>query len=353
MPRGSRPGERRGGRQRATPNKRTVLTDRILAAVSCHGTATRHELILVLVEDGALPADTRMAVARKNDPPRATNAAARGAKTEAMTFETLDLLLRIARDAAATPAERRKAAAQLAGYFLPKNPRGRTRRRSVFPKDEYGFAVDPVLAGELRDSQLRLDRLRRSNKLTPYTVAQRARKIQARIRAIQQSLECPCPSKYGVNEFQRDRERLDFFHRRRESRKILAFEEEIEEAHRIARHDSFWLGPEATARRRLTELRAKKRAADIAGGRPLTHAEKALLRCLTLLYPLRRPPSPNPQALAEHPFQALPISEGEPSPPISDTRLAEATADACHAPFDAPQHSDRTILIDTEEWCLP
>jgi hypothetical protein len=34
MPRGSQPGERRGGRQRATPNRRTVLINRILAAAA-------------------------------------------------------------------------------------------------------------------------------------------------------------------------------------------------------------------------------------------------------------------------------------------------------------------------------
>jgi hypothetical protein len=188
--------------------QKKVLTDRILAAASCHRTATRHELIIILVEDQALPPDTRIAIARKNDRPRATTGAARGAKTEATTFATLDLLLSIAKDAAATPAERRKAAAQLAEYFLPKNPRGRNRRRGRFPKDEYGFGVDPVLALELRDSKLRLDCLSLSNKLTPYNVAQRARKNQARIRAIQQSLECPCPSKYGVNEFKRDKSDL-------------------------------------------------------------------------------------------------------------------------------------------------
>ena len=261
-----------------------------------------------------------MAIARKHDLPPATDGPARGAKTEATTCATLDLLLSIAKDAAATPAERRKAAAQLAEYFLPKNPRGRNRRRGKLPKDEYGFGVDPDLAGELRDSKLRLDCLPLSNKLTPYIVAQRARRIQARIRAIQQSLECPCPSKYGVNEFQRDRERLDGFSRKRASRKILAFDEEIEEAHRMARHDSFWFGPEVAARRRLTDLREKKRGADIGGGRPLTHAEEAMLRCLALLYPRSRSRSPDPQTLAEHPFRDLPISESEPSPPTSETR---------------------------------
>ena len=47
MPRGSKRGERRGGRQRATPNKRTALTDRILAAASEHPSASQHELFAI------------------------------------------------------------------------------------------------------------------------------------------------------------------------------------------------------------------------------------------------------------------------------------------------------------------
>jgi hypothetical protein len=64
MPRGSKPGERRGGRQRATPNRRTVLTNRILAAAA-NPAPNADELVLVLAKDQALPADTRMAIARK------------------------------------------------------------------------------------------------------------------------------------------------------------------------------------------------------------------------------------------------------------------------------------------------
>ena len=59
MPRGSKPGERRGGRQRATPNKRTVLRDRILAVASGNPTATFLEFVPILVGDQALPADIR------------------------------------------------------------------------------------------------------------------------------------------------------------------------------------------------------------------------------------------------------------------------------------------------------
>ena len=65
MPRGSKPGERRGGRQRATPNRRTVLTNRILAAAAANPAPTTNELVLVLAKDQDLPADTRMAIARK------------------------------------------------------------------------------------------------------------------------------------------------------------------------------------------------------------------------------------------------------------------------------------------------
>jgi hypothetical protein len=72
MPRGSKPGERRGGRQGATRNKRTILTDRILAAASEHPSAARQELLAILVKDQAPPADIRIAVARKFLPARAS-----------------------------------------------------------------------------------------------------------------------------------------------------------------------------------------------------------------------------------------------------------------------------------------
>jgi hypothetical protein len=51
MPRGSKPGERCGGRQRATPNKRTVLRERLLTIASANPTAAARELLLSLVND--------------------------------------------------------------------------------------------------------------------------------------------------------------------------------------------------------------------------------------------------------------------------------------------------------------
>ena len=65
MSRGSKPGERRGGRRRATPNKWTVLRDRILAVAAAKVTATFREFVPVLVGDQVLPDDIRIAIARK------------------------------------------------------------------------------------------------------------------------------------------------------------------------------------------------------------------------------------------------------------------------------------------------
>ena len=126
MPKGSKPGERRGGRQRATPNKRTVLRDRILAVASGNPTATFREFVPILVGDQALPDDIRIAIACKvpaEKPSKkvkararktqATNAQAaerdthpKSDKNVATTFARLDLLLSIVRDEAATEAPR-------------------------------------------------------------------------------------------------------------------------------------------------------------------------------------------------------------------------------------------------------
>jgi hypothetical protein len=138
MPRGSKPGERRGGRRRATPNKRTVVRERLLAIASANPTAAAQELLLSLVNDRALPADSRLAIGRRifrNGPPgslaerskqrprdskprgeislpgRVTTSVANGGLA---TLPTLDLLLRMVQDSIAPPAERRKAALEVA-----------------------------------------------------------------------------------------------------------------------------------------------------------------------------------------------------------------------------------------------
>ena len=91
-----------------------------------------------------------------------------------------------------------------------KNPgRGKSR------PDEYGFSVDPRVAKELRDSKLQLASLTIGRRMRPYTFAQKVRKLQARIKEIRQSLQCPCPSKYQLKHLQGDKERLEILAGRR------------------------------------------------------------------------------------------------------------------------------------------
>jgi hypothetical protein len=317
MPRGSKPGERRGGRQRATPNRRTVLTDRILAAAAANPSVAVHELVLILAKDQGLPADTRLVVAPKAFPfgsrsmhGRSSNSVAcvteKGSAIGAKAGPALDLLLTVAQDTAASLADRRKAASETAEFFLPKNPRGKKSRRGKFPPDEFGFVVDPELARELRDSKFKLACLGIHKNHRPHAIAQKARKLQARIEEIQPSLQSPCPSKYANEHFTRDKERLMVLSRRRVSGNVFTPQEDAEEAHRMARFDSVIRGPEVAARRRLKDLGEKKRAADRKCGPPLTRAQQTTLRFLTVLYPLPPRPSPDEETIAEHPFQNLP-----------------------------------------------
>ena len=86
-------------------------------------------------------------------------------------------------------------------------------------------------------------------------------------------------------------------------------EEDLEEAIRTARYDSFM--PEMAVRLRLAELREKKRAADKGYSPPFTLAQKAAFRLLTLLYPPPQRSEPSEIILADHPFLDLPIAEDD------------------------------------------
>ena len=114
--------------------------------------------------------------------------------------------------------------------------------------------------------------------MRPYTFAQKARKLQVRIKEIRQSPQCPCPSKYELKHHQGDKERLEILADRRATGTVFTAEEDAEEAHRMARYDSFLDGPEIAALRRLADLRESKRAADRGYGPPLPPAQEAALR---------------------------------------------------------------------------
>jgi hypothetical protein len=356
MPRGSKPGERRGGRRRGTPNKRTVLVERILAAASANPTAPLDELLAILTEDQALPAGARIAIARKasligasrsnngrmgksvglaerprgflrrsngqasDTAPAPSKTSAVRAKADRAASATIVFLLSVVQDTHAGPEDRRKAASQVAQFFLPKNPRGPRRRK--FPADECGFSVDPQLARELRDTKLKIVSLPlETKKRTPYALAQKVSALQARIKEIQQSLQCPCPNKYGLKHFERDIERLAVLRQARAEGTVFSVELDLEEAIRMARYDSFLKGPEIAARRRLKELKLKKRIADQRRTR-LNPVELTNFRFLSLLFPpppstsIEEMPEEHREAILEdHPFVSPRYFEGNPNYP--------------------------------------
>src|ERR1700757_3298637 len=63
MPRGSKPGERRGGRQRGTPNKKTLLKNAVFLAAAAEPNRSPLDFMLALMRDPQVPLDDRIEIA--------------------------------------------------------------------------------------------------------------------------------------------------------------------------------------------------------------------------------------------------------------------------------------------------
>jgi hypothetical protein len=269
MLRGSRPGERRGGRKRGIPNRRTILRDRILSIGLDHPAASQHAFLLKLVKDRKLPADTRIAVAPNCFPAKRTSRAgrpralagsrttvaqealategsavgSRGSQTAAVvpairdwTSQALDALFGVVQDATADPKERRKAALRIAQFLLPNAG----KKAKVIP-DEYGFLINPNLASAYREIQRELRALGPTRKIP--AIAEKIEKLQARSDAIGRRFQVPCPTKYGEKEAAKDRDRLIEFASLRENETALTEVQKAEEAHLRARMDVLGASP--------------------------------------------------------------------------------------------------------------
>jgi hypothetical protein len=65
MPRGSKPGERCGGRQRGTPNKSTLLKHAAIEAAVTDPNLSPLDFLLKLMRQGDLPLELRVTVAQQ------------------------------------------------------------------------------------------------------------------------------------------------------------------------------------------------------------------------------------------------------------------------------------------------
>src|SRR4029077_16208730 len=185
MHRGSKPGERRGGRQRGTPNKSTLLKNAAFKAAATDPNLSPLDFLLGLMRQGDLPLELRVTVAHQALPlahrkPKPTYGRSRTGVNEkigprvkvvkvnsddanAHSVTPLDFLLGVMRDANSPPALRVTAAGMVAPYVHPKGEPNEAPSKMTVVDDPYGFDVD---IGDrhksIEQAQERLDSLLRA-----------------------------------------------------------------------------------------------------------------------------------------------------------------------------------------------
>jgi hypothetical protein len=253
MPRGSKPGERRGGRQRGTPNKKTALRNAAIAAASSNPDISPLDFFLGIMRDSNV---------------------------------FLELRIRAA-----------QAAAPFIHAKKPGTARSSDPAASAKPIDAVcGFTIDPVLARALRDDYERLCELLRKQTTPsqyggPLSAAEEQEQAWLRARMTKTAKAIGCPVGYGAIQAGKDDDRLHQLYCKRISPPscgggALPDAEDAEEAQLRARVAAFDESPEGCARRRIRDLELKS----FRGGR--STAEQSELDGLRTLYP-DPPPDPD------------------------------------------------------------
>ena len=230
MPRGSQPGERRGGRQKGTPNKSTVLKKAALSAACADTAITPLEFLLSVMRDPAALTGLRVQVARAAAP------------------------LVHGRSKIASVEDR-------AGY-----------PRAVEGPD--GFKIDIAEAKAFRDMEHRLAILMRKrfgpSEDGALTAAEILEETELGALINKRTAEFVCPPGYGSDDAMKDSNRLHQLNCKRLRPPScgggeLKGAEDEEEVFLTARVAAFWHSPEGRDRNRMREL-----------------GFKGIRRCLTL-----------------------------------------------------------------------
>ena len=301
MPRGSKPGERRGGRGRGTPNKKTALRNVAIGAADLDPNISPRDFMLGLMRNCDLPLADRFAAAQAvlplvhqkltsghatehspkaygndvadhngkrhaNSDPRVSPTTETGdhvvIRTKGADLSPLDFFLEVMRDPEA-PVHLRTKAARIAAPFV--HPKPASRKPALVIKDPYGFDIDPVAARELRDSYRSFWPLFiNMSKYLPdqphWEAFMRFKRMEVKVGA---SIRCP-EGYTSVDEHEDLVRRDELFNKWRSRPKPLTGEEDAEEAHLFARIAAFKL---ETTRGRdridvLRNLGEKRSAAD-------------------------------------------------------------------------------------------
>ena len=323
MPRGSKPSERRGGRQKGTPNKKTVLKNALIGAAASGPNTSPLDFMLGLMRDPKVPTDLRldMAVAaapfvhaKPQAPPRVrTNpmdsgpikglpdftppkmeeklSAPEQSGESGAVMSPLQFLLSVMKDPDATPQQRMKAARVAARYAHAAVPPDK-----LAAVDEYGFAISRTLAKAIADDWLRLSLLhsRRSAETKSNNHIKEASEIYARQAQRDEFLQCP--EGYSTEQ---DQKRLAVLHQK-SWRCELSMAEETELAYVVARIVASGASerrtPEGRARSRIEELEARVLMRIFGRIKPsgLTPEEQSEIDQLSEKFPSLKRPEPTP-----------------------------------------------------------
>ena len=264
MPSGSRPGERRGGRQRGTPNKKTLIKNAMFLAAAADPNRSPLDFMLALMRDPQVPFDLRIVMAAQAAPfvharpeparrkrPDPLDLRDRLGDTGDLKFETrevrpgaegsaggglspVDFLLGVMADPAATPRQRAKAAA-IAARYKHAYADGAEAPSIIVAEDKFGFKVDPELARAERDDRVREIRLGEFKPRSAEGTAAARELEQIRQRRAERVAQVKFPDGYFHGDREADKKRLQQLYSKRLSRKKLTPEEEAEEAHLAVR----------------------------------------------------------------------------------------------------------------------
>jgi hypothetical protein len=269
MPRGSRPGERRGGRQRGTPNKKTLIKNAVFCAAAADPDRSPLDFMLALMRDPQVPLDLRLEMAAaaspfvharpepaRNKRPDPLDLGDRLMDTGDLKFEEseakptaegsgdgsgpspLDFLLGVMKDPAATPQQRVKAAG-VAARYKHAYAGGAEASTVIVGEDKFGFKVDPELARAERDDRVREAMLCTNRyKLKKGSDEEKAGDQELeRIgeRRAERVAPVKFPDGYAHGDREADQRRLQQLYSKRLSRKKLTPEEDAEEAHLAVR----------------------------------------------------------------------------------------------------------------------
>ena len=292
MPRGSKPGERRGGRQRGTPNKSTSLKKAAFNAAVTDPNLMPLDFFLTLMRQADLPLEFRVAAAQQalplahRKPKPANDTYGRsgtvvnkkiGARVKvvkvasdanAHSVTPLDFLLRVMRDANNDPALRLRAAGLVAPYLHPKGEPNEAPSEMTIVDDPYGFDANIADAVEsIHQDQARLGALMptlsRANTWKNLDeclaacekVKQTTQYLELEKSIAEKQAALKCPPNYKELDSRQDRARLKELETEGKKRPLAAAEEH-EQKHLHGRLAAYALTPESADCARMNFLKA-------------------------------------------------------------------------------------------------